>query len=213
MQIIGQMGLIPTNIIFAVDILKSLLLVVVLFGGPILDDLINLDSHASIFHSLIDGLTALRGIRDLLVAPLTEELVYTSSIITILLQSTTVSTWTLIVLPPVFFSIAHIHHAYELHVNKIAPLKVIIVSTLFQMLYTFIFGAFTDFIFLRQGNAWSCIIIHSFCNLMGVPNFSVDTRKFKYWNIVYYSLSLLGMYGFKFLLYPLTTSSNSLRSC
>lgn len=192
-----HMGLEP-----AMSALDGLLLVMLLFIGPLLDDIIN-NPPFTIVHALIYDLTTFRGLRDLVLAPITEEVVYTSAIITILNQ-TGASMSTKLFMPPAFFSIAHIHHAYELYVTNAAPLNVILTSTLFQVLYTYIFGVFTDFLFIRQGTIWGCILTHAFCNFMGLPNVTVSSEMFKWWPTAYYTLILLGVYGFKSRLYTWT---------
>lgn len=203
-EIFGEMGVIPSS---AKDIFNTLLLMMALFIGPILNDVVETGDALYTLKLFVDHFTTLRGIRDVVIAPLTEEVLYTAAIITTLSQSPyTSSDKILIMLPPLFFSLAHVHHGIELYINRAAPVPTIVLSTAFQVLYTLLFGIFTDFVFLRQRNVWGCIVAHSFCNHMGVPSISVDTPRWKSWRYIYYCLLALGAYLFKELLYPLTQS-------
>lgn len=201
-KIVSQIGLIPgltTTGEFSIERLVTcskdtffgLVLISILFIGP-LSDLVLSEGEIPIV-SYIEEFQSLHGIRDLLVGPLTEELVYTSAIIVTLLQvSPAVPINTLIFLPPVFFSIAHFHHAYQLHLKGFG-LVPILLTTCFQMTYTFLFGIFTNYVFLKTGSLWACFALHSFCNFMSVPKIKV---KGKCWSFVYYFLLVGGALGF-----------------
>ncbi len=200
----GHIGL------FIRDVLQSLLLVLILFIGPVLDlAFFSSPDPSFLVKEVSRQLSTLAGLRDLIVGPLTEEIIYTSVTIVILHQVKEISTKTLIFLPPVFFSFAHFHHAYELFTKK-TPIHIIGAVIAFQLTYTFLFGIFTNFVFLRTNNLWSCFLVHSFCNFIGVPKFTVSTTKFAYWNIVYYALLVLGSIGFYRFLYTFTQSSLAL---
>jgi len=85
-------------------------------------------------------------------------------------------------LAPTFFGLAHVHHAITQIRDGIAPAKVVIIGTIFQFLYTYLFGMFVSYVALQEmvggsssgmgssGNLYECFVIHSFCNYMGVPN-------------------------------------------
>lgn len=192
------------------DILQSLLLVSILFIGPLLDlAFFSSSDPRHLVQELSRQLNTLEGLRDLVVGPLTEEIIYTSVIIVTLYQVRDISTKTLIFLPPLFFSFAHFHHAYELFTKK-TPVHIIGAVIAFQLFYTFLFGIFTNFVFLRTNNLWSCFFVHSFCNFMGVPKFTVSTTKFAYWNIVYHILLVVGSFGFYRFLFTFTQSSLAL---
>lgn len=200
----GHLGL------FTRDVLQSLLLVSILFVGPLIDAaFFSSPDPQFIVKELLGQLSTLQGIRDLIVGPLTEEIIYTSATIVTLYQVRDISTNTLIFLPPVFFSFAHFHHAYELYTKK-APIHLIGAVTAFQLLYTFLFGIFTNFVFLRTNNLWSCFAVHALCNFIGVPKFQVSNVKFQYWNYVYYALLVFGSIGFYRFLFTFTQSSLAL---
>lgn len=200
----GHIGL------FIRDVLQSLLLISILFIGPLIDGAFFTSSDpAYLIKDLKLQLSTLQGIRDLIVGPLTEEIIYTSVTIVTLYQVSDISTKTLIFLPPVFFSFAHFHHAFELF-TKNTPIHIIGAIITFQLFYTFLFGIFTNFIFLRTNNLWSCFLVHSFANFFGVPKFKVNTTKFAYWNYVYYALLFVGLIGFNRFLFTFTQSSLAL---
>jgi prenyl protein peptidase len=153
---------------------------------------------------LYDHLSTIQGLRDLIIGPITEEIIYTASIILILNQVQDISAKTLIYLPPVFFSFAHFHHAYELYTHGSIPLKVILISSTFQLAYTFLFGIFTNYLFLRTRNVWSCFVVHFFCNFMGFPKIGGFANKL--WRVVYFGLLIVGIWLFKSNLQQLTES-------
>jgi prenyl protein peptidase len=76
------------------------------------------------------------------------------------------------------FGGAHLHHLVEFVQSRTPddrryPPPAVwingIAMSLFQFIYTSLFGFFAAFVFLRTGNLWAVIAAHSFCNKMGVP--------------------------------------------
>jgi len=75
-------------------------------------------------------------------------------------------------LTPLIFGLAHIHHFYEYTVSHPhSPILPAALRSLFQLLYTTLFGAYTTFIYLRTGSLLAVILIHTFCNWQGLPRF------------------------------------------
>lgn len=190
------------------DILQTLTLVSLLYVGPLTDKLF-FEEGPNIIIELFEDLKTIHGVRDLIVGPVTEEIIYTAAIIVTLNQAPNATKRLLLLLPPALFSFAHFHHAYQLFLKK-TPWKVIVFSTVFQLVYTFLFGVFTNFIFLRTDNLYAVILSHSFCNFFGVPKFNVSIAKFAYWNYIYYALLVLGICLFHANLFDLSESSLSL---
>ncbi|KER24957.1 hypothetical protein T265_07518 [Opisthorchis viverrini] len=89
------------------------------------------------------------GVRNLLVAPLAEELIFRACII-FHLQRLYPSCHELCIISPLFFSIAHFHHIYE-RVYDGESLWKAFLSALFQVGYTTVFGAYSGFLMLRTG--------------------------------------------------------------
>ncbi|CAH8507263.1 unnamed protein product [Dicrocoelium dendriticum] len=108
-------------------------------------------------------------VRNLIVAPAAEELIFRACILYHLLPLYT-SCWSLCVVSPLFFSIAHFHHMLE-HIHDGERVLHAFLKTLFQVAYTTIFGAYSAFLLLRTGSIFSAIVAHALCNLMSLPDF------------------------------------------
>lgn len=107
--------------------------------------------------------------RDFIFAPLTEELIFRACIIPPFLYN---SQWTVIQIcwtVPWFFGFAHVHHAIQKYRHDM-PIQAIIVSTLFQLSYTTLFGAYACYSYIKSGSLLAIVLVHSFCNFMGLPN-------------------------------------------
>lgn len=125
-------------------------------------------------------------LRNLLIAPISEEVIFRACIIVPLLSSSkhdddgtlksspTQVCW----IAPLFFGVAHLHHFYEQYRQlplaqrtKQAILR-LIVGLLFQLTYTTLFGAYASHLFIRTGSLLAVIFVHIFCNYMGLPEVS-----------------------------------------
>ena len=92
------------------------------------------------------------------------------SLITSLSLLTTFTPKQTIFITPLYFGVAHIHHFYESRLtNPRASILGLLVSSMFQFLYTTLFGWYANFVFVRTGSIYSVILIHSFCNWIGFP--------------------------------------------
>jgi prenyl protein peptidase len=109
-------------------------------------------------------------LRNQVVAPLTEEIVFRACMVPALL-STGMSTTGVCLIAPFFFGFAHVHHAI-LRLRQGYSFTSVIFTTLFQFCYTSIFGAYVSFVFLRTGSIGAVFFCHSFCNAIGLPNVS-----------------------------------------
>lgn len=188
----------PFSIVSIEAISKTLILFILLFIGPLVNLLVENDLIGQYF-------TNLEMFRDLVFAPLTEELFYTSFATGSLLASQAVLKYTptqfhddytvtsILKYSPLLFGFAHLHHAIEMKRNGDKTMKIFLICG-FQCLYTTLFGYLTNRIFVNTGSLWCCFIAHSFCNLMGFPKLSVEGKIG--WKIGYISLLVLGVYGF-----------------
>ncbi|XP_065514194.1 CAAX prenyl protease 2 [Caloenas nicobarica] len=160
-------GLLPATLL-------PLLLTMILFLGP----LIQLSMDCS--WRWLDGLKAafgprrwLRALRDVrwlrnqVVAPLTEELVFRACMLPMLLPCA--GPRRALLACPLFFALAHFHHVIEQLRFRQGSLGSIFVAAVFQFSYTAVFGAYTAFIFLRTGHLAGPVVCHSFCNALGFP--------------------------------------------
>jgi prenyl protein peptidase len=107
-------------------------------------------------------------IRNLVVAPLAEELVFRGCMVSPLL-SAGLRPSTVSLIAPVFFGTAHFHHAY-LKVKQGNHISQVVLVTAFQFAYTTLFGAYAAYAFIRTGSIVAIFVSHSFCNCMGLPD-------------------------------------------
>ncbi|KAF2145926.1 uncharacterized protein K452DRAFT_219422, partial [Aplosporella prunicola CBS 121167] len=155
------------------DIAKVLLLLTVLFAGPLFEYGVVYGEWREWLRlsRLNESLSSWIGWRNYIAAPITEELVWRSLIIPLHLLAR-VSPTTLVFTTPLYFGIAHVHHYYEFRLTHphTAALPALLRS-LFQFAYTSLFGFFASFIFLRTGSVYAAIVAHAFCNWQGLPRF------------------------------------------
>lgn len=190
------------------DILRCLLLTATLFLGPLVRRLWLEDGLGELQGDVGKMFTTWIGWRNYVAGPFTEEIVFRACMVPLHLLAGR-SPGTIVFISPLFFGIAHIHHAYEFYINNPDRIVVMIIRSLFQFMYTTLFGWFATFVFLRTGSVWACIITHSFCNFMGVPDFGpVDGPRWR--SVVCYTLLVAGALGFYKLLWPLTESQHAL---
>ncbi|KAG5977275.1 hypothetical protein E4U55_006920 [Claviceps digitariae] len=136
----------------------------------------------------------------------------------------------IILFSPLVFGTAHLHHFYEFRVtHPHTPLAVAIARSVLQLSYTTLFGAYATFLFLRTGSLLAVVLVHTFCNCMGLPRLwgvlqpywiveeddddDDDTARggsaWK-WTVPYYVLLVAGLVLWWRNLLPLTASSNAL---
>ncbi|KAL2754683.1 hypothetical protein ACRALDRAFT_2043610 [Sodiomyces alcalophilus JCM 7366] len=202
----------------------SLLLTVILFAAPLYETL------------WLDGLWAdwvtmrplhhvwatWTGWRNIVMGPLTEELLFRSASVPLFLLAR-LSLSKIVFLTPIVFGLAHIHHFYEFRITHPGvPLADSIARSLLQFSYTSLFGAYATFLFLRTRSLLAVILVHALCNSIGLPRFwgsvqpywvtgrgplsPVSARK---WTVLYYVLLVGGAWGWWASLMPLTTSPMS----
>lgn len=188
------------------DCRNCMILIAVLFMGPLFNELFfESETVKDWYEDFCKSIKTLNGVRNYLFAPFTEELFYRSLIVVIYypLLKTNLSVDLFIVWTPLLFGIAHLHHAYELYVEATYPLATIMISCLFQLAYTWLFGMLQMFVFLRNSNFWGITFIHAWCNWFGFPTFSIENQR---WRYVYYCLLVVGLMLFNLLLFSLTKS-------
>ncbi|KAF9077679.1 hypothetical protein BDP27DRAFT_1208383 [Rhodocollybia butyracea] len=150
------------------------------------------------------------GLRNYVVAPITEEIVFRACVLSVYQLSPKLasSKASLVFTTPLNFGLAHLHHAWETY-NRFgrtqAALKRAILSSVFQMAYTTLFGAHCAYLFLQTGHSiFVPITAHVFCNIMGFPEFAEDLRtgesEGRKGRVV--SAYLIGVVGFAYLLMP-----------
>lgn len=172
------------------DILFGLFLTASLYAAPLLNKIITWDFG-------IDW--DIWALRDLIMGPVTEEIVFRAALID------TLSNWTYcktIFLSPLYFGIAHVHHMYEKYIHNNNLIEVLIPSV-FQFAFTSLFGWYASWLYLQRQSVISPIIAHMFCNFMGLPEWSIDSNS-KVLSMLYKLLYLTGVSTFFFLIYYFT---------
>ena len=145
--------------------------------------------------------------RNFVVGPLTEEVVFRSAICALLLGAGA-STGDVVLHAPLYFGVAHAHHAWE-KVREGMSLKHAVMGTVLQMSYTSLFGFFVTFVFVRTAHLLPLVLVHAFCNVMGLPPLSFmhkghpQHRHRLVLGVVY----LFGIGAFVLGLYPLTDAA------
>ena len=170
--------------------------------------------------------------------PITEEVLFRSAAVPLLLLSQTSNT-TIIFLTPVVFGLAHVHHFYEFRItHPHTPIIGALLRSLLQLAYTTMFGGYATFIYMRTGSLLSVILVHAFCNWMGFPRFwgrlssgqavigpdvggegkrsedgkpnASEPQLGLIWTVVYYALLVVGAVAWYQLLWRLTESDSAL---
>ena len=201
------------------DNLRSVTLICVLYMGPITDTVlcyVIYMGYKDIWYDFLNNFNDIWGVRNYIFAPITEELVFTGMLLTcqMSMNAPLRTQWDLlkfVVGPSLYFGVAHIHHAWEMVQDGEQSMAYIIMITMFQALYTTIFGTLSNYIYLvTGGNLWSCILLHGICNLLGFPSGSELASKIKspvskkLWNHVYISLLVVGLISFSYLIVSMT---------
>jgi prenyl protein peptidase len=110
-------------------------------------------------------------LRNLVVAPLTEEMVFRACMVPSL-RSVGMSVRTVSLVAPLFFGFAHWHHAHLKLQQPNQQVKVVLVETLVQFTYTTLFGAYESYAYLQTRSLLAITLCHAFCNAMGLPDLS-----------------------------------------
>ncbi|KAF5000410.1 hypothetical protein FGRMN_1740 [Fusarium graminum] len=208
-----------------VDAARALWLTALLFAGPLYESLVIDGAAHQWLHlePLRDLWTEWPTWRNMVAGPITEECLFRSAGVPLLLRSGASLTGT-IFMSPLIFGLAHLHHFYEFRItHPRTPLPVAVARSLFQLTYTSLFGAYATFLFLRTGSLLAVVLVHAFCNCMGLPRLwgqldpywlpegdpSVTSSR-KVWTGVYYVLLVSGLVAWWQNLYSLTETSMSL---
>ncbi len=168
--------------------LTAVLATCILFSGPILQSIVSEYTYyykfkvrgqsRALLNEFKMNLSDLCFWRNYIVSPFTEEFVFRGCMLPLLIQNFT--NWQTILLAPLFFGLAHLHHIIEGYFVHGHELKSLLLQHLFQFSYTYIFGIYSSYLFMRTGNLLSCFVSHSICNLMGFPNFrELFSREFQ----------------------------------
>lgn len=158
-------------------------------------------------------------LRNLVVAPLTEEVVFRGLMVPALFsaccwgEGAESSATTISLRAPLFFGVAHLHHlADRVWTNREPPLQALAGLAL-QLTYTTVFGALATHLLLRTGNLAAPVTSHVICNFVGLPDLGFMRERsrlgflhaFRYPLLALHALGLLACW---LLLDSLTSSAS-----
>ena len=106
--------------------------------------------------------------RNYVVSPFTEEFVFRSCMLPLVVPH--VGTASAMLVVPLFFGVAHLHHFVEGYMLGERALHVLLAQNLFQFAYTYVFGVYSSYLFVRTGCLYASFASHSLCNWFGFPN-------------------------------------------
>ncbi|GAD91643.1 CaaX prenyl proteinase Rce1 [Paecilomyces variotii No. 5] len=217
------------------EIARSFLLTAILFAGPLFERGAAEGEWKEWFRGskVAETLSGWIGWRNYVAGPVTEEVMFRSVIVAVHLLAK-VSPGRIVLVAPLYFGIAHIHHFYEFRLtHPDTPVMAALLRSLFQFGFTTVFGWYATFIFLRTGSLLAVILIHSFCNWCGLPRLwgrveagvtmgpplvrgkeDSDVSTFQAgdgtlgigWTVAYYVILVAGAAAFYYQLWPLTAS-------
>ncbi|KAG8987590.1 hypothetical protein FRB93_004462 [Tulasnella sp. JGI-2019a] len=187
---------------------KPYLLAPILFIGPLYVEVLELLGPFRVAWSweqdIIEKFFSWQGIRNYIVAPITEELVFRSCVVSVMVLGGS-SITRMVFISPMWFGIAHAHHAWELYNiygRTKQALQRAIITCLVQLTYTTLFGWFCAFLFLRTESIYPVIFSHIFCNVMGLPSPTYATSRYKSRATVIWIAYVVGIIGFASALGP-----------
>ncbi|TDL15103.1 Abi-domain-containing protein [Rickenella mellea] len=194
---------------------KPHLITPLLFLGPLYVHLLSgtlpLMSAWSFQKDFLGVIFSWNGLRNYIIAPITEEITYRACICSIL-HLAGFGKGFMIFVAPLWFGLAHVHHAYENYVRpgrtQVALRRAIFASA-FQFAYTTLFGWYSSYLFLRTGSIAVPIASHIFCNFMGVPQIQWELRSFPAHRTPIMATYLAGIVLFVLTLAPWTTTEGS----
>ncbi|GFZ43701.1 hypothetical protein JCM24511_01421 [Saitozyma sp. JCM 24511] len=182
------------------------LLAPTLLLGPLyamwLDGTLPLQGYGSLTHR-IKGHWASWGLVDMrnyVVGPLTEELVFRSTILAVS-SLARLSLASLVLATPLWFGVAHAHHAWEVYRKsergRAAAIRAL-AGCAFQLTYTTLFGWFAAYLFLRTRSVLPPLAAHVYCNIMGIYLPGTAIRRYPSKRIAIWASYLAGIAGFVF---------------
>lgn len=140
---------------------SCLLIIAVLFLGPLLTYAYSKEQDQGTGFDW-------KAVRGYIAAPIFEELIFRSCLMTVLLASG-VSGHCAVLASASIFGLAHIHLLLEFPAGeRLSRLP----AAVFQCCFTGLFGLIVGGMFWLTGSLYGPILVHSFCNIMSVPDLS-----------------------------------------
>ncbi|KAI0760690.1 hypothetical protein C8Q74DRAFT_1387744 [Fomes fomentarius] len=197
-------------------IILPCLIAPVLYLGPLyagyLTETLPLQRGWSFHRDALTMFTTWVGVRNYVVAPITEEIVFRACILAVY-HMAGASLSKMIFLSPLWFGFAHLHHAWDVY-NRYgrtsSALRFAALQTLFQLSYTSLFGFHCAYLFLRTGSLLPPTVSHIFCNVMGLPQYGLHIRSFPKRRLVIQLAYILGIAGYIYTMRWWTQADDSL---
>lgn len=107
-------------------------------------------------------------LRNIVIAPFLEEVAFRTCMVPVLLAAGLGPLrvcWT----APLFFGVAHIHHAIQRLRDGTKP-TLVAIQTVFQLTYTTLFGAYACYAYMQTRSTLAISLAHAYCNWMGLPS-------------------------------------------
>lgn len=117
----------------------------------------------------------LQTMRDLVIGPVTEELVY-RGVISDLYRDANLTSKQFIRENFAYFAPAHFHHGLMAYLQETSTFTRAMISSIIQFSITGLFATYSSVLFVRTGSVFPCIVAHTLCNFYGVP--CVNKRNF-----------------------------------
>jgi len=155
---------------------------------------------------------SIHGLRNYLIAPMTEEIVFRACVLSIY-NFSGASRKYMICFAPLTFGLAHVHHAWDTYNRfgrtRLAAQRALTMSA-FQLCYTTLFGMHVSYLFLRTGSILPPITAHIWCNIMGIPEIVWELQRFPRHRIVIIAAYLSGIAAFVYTLQNWTQTNGNL---
>ena len=117
-------------------------------------------------------------VKQYIAAPVIEEILYRGFILNFFLNSEKYTTKQSILISPLFFSLSHLHHIIKARNEDSKIFQREVGRRIFQVWFTWIFGAYAGFIYVSSGkHLIAPILLHSYCNIIQVPSIGIWFRE------------------------------------
>ena len=123
-------------------------------------------------------LSGIMQLKQYIVAPILEEIVYRG----IILNLCTFGDTAAVLFTPIYFSASHLHHLLKARNKEKEEFRREIFVRLFQFSFTWLFGIYAGFVYIKAGrNIIAPILLHSYWNIIQIPHlktwFDIDVEQ------------------------------------
>lgn len=144
-----------------ISILSALAITFVFYAGFLVEQF---------FEEKYETVYDIKALRAYVVAPIFEELMYRSCLINNFIAGG--FGWSSVWLSALIFGFSHLYRIEDLVASNRRITLTSLFPVLFQVCFTTVFGIYVGYIFIATGSLYTVIIIHGFCNFMGIPSFT-----------------------------------------